>query len=95
MPYTVFITPPASADIMIAFEYYNSKSDCLGKRMTEEVDKLLNIISAMPQAYSMRYRNIRAAKIPSFPFLVFYKINEMNRSIQVLRVFNTHQQPFW
>ena len=95
MTYTIYVTPAASADIKIAVDYYNSKSNGLGQRMAGEADDVLGMIASNPKTYSIRYRDIRAAKIPSFPFLIFYKINEKNVIVQVLRVFNTYQRPFW
>ena len=95
MSYTIYLTPSAIADIIMAKEYYNSKSDGLGKRMAGEVDVMLQKVAAMPKTYSKRYRDIRAAKITSFPYLIYYKLVEKNKTIEVLRVFNTHQKPFW
>ena len=95
MKYVIYLTPSALADIAMANGYYNSKSDGLGKRMVNEVDIVLNNIASNPHIYSVRYRDIRAAKVATFPYLIFYKIKEMNKSVEVLRVFNTHQQPFW
>ena len=93
MGYTVYLTPSAIADITVAKDYYNSKTDGLGKRMANEVDLALHKISAMPKAYSKRYRNIRVAKVATFPYLIYYKIIEKDNLIEVLRVFNTHQRP--
>jgi len=93
--YNIYLTPAALADMAVATDYYNSKSDGLGKRMAGEVDATLDRIFVNPKIYSIRYRDIRAAKVATFPYLVFYKIKERNKSIQVLRIFNTHQQPFW
>ena len=95
MDYTIYLTPSAIADISLSKDYYNSKSDGLGKRMVNEVDLMLNKISAMPYAYSKRYCDIRAVKLSSFPYLIYYKIAEKSKLIQVLRVFNTHQREFW
>ena len=95
MDYTIYLAPSAIADITLAKDYYNSKSDGLGKRLAIEVDLMLYKVAAMPKIYSKRYRDIRAAKVPSFPYLIYYKIADKNKVIQVLRVFNTHQRPFW
>jgi len=95
MDYTIYLTPSAIADMAIATDYYNSKSEGLGKRMANEVDMVLSRIAANPKIFSFRYRDIRAAKVPSFPYLVFYKTRQIHKTIQVIRVFNTHQQPFW
>jgi toxin ParE1/3/4 len=95
MLYAIKLSPSALADIIVARDYYNSKVDGLGRRMANEIDLVLNRIVAAPKANAVRYRQIRAAKVTSFPYLVFYKIEEKHKSIQVMRIFNTHQQPFW
>lgn len=95
MDYTIFLTPSAYADMTIAKDYYNSKRDGLGKRMAEEVNVAFNNIASNPHAYSIRYRDVRAAKVSSFPYLVFYRIKNKSKLINILRVFNTHQQSFW
>jgi plasmid stabilization system protein ParE len=95
MQFTIYLSLRASKDIIDAVEYYNSKSTGLGKRLAFEVDTLLSKIANLPETYSLRYRNVRAAKVSTFPYLIFYKIEEAKSVIQVLRIFNTHQQPFW
>ena len=95
MGYTIYFTPSAIADITLAKDYYNSKSEGLGKRMAYEVDLALQHVAAMPKIYSKRYRDIRATKVSSFPYLIYYRIADKHSSIHVLRVFNTHQKPFW
>jgi len=93
--YTFYITPSAYADIKVAVDYYNSRSNGLGSRMAIEIDQMLEKIALNPLIFSVRHRHVRAAKLPSFPFLIFYKINNKAKSIQVLRVFNTYMKPFW
>ncbi len=70
MPYTIYLTSSAIADVTMAKEYYNSKVDGLGRRMTSEVDMMLSKIADMPYVYSKRYVSIRAARVPSFPYLI-------------------------
>ncbi len=95
MEFVLYLSPAASKDIIEAVNYYNSQSDGLGKRLAIETDTVLNNIAAAPKIYSFRYREIRAARIPSFPYLIYYTIDERNKLIQVLRIFNIHQKPFW
>jgi len=95
MSYTVLLTTSAVADITVAKEYYNSKNEGLGKKMANEIDIALSKISDRPEVYSKRYRDIRMAKIAVFPYLIHYIVIEKERTIRVLRVFNTHQKPLW
>jgi hypothetical protein len=93
--YVIYFSPRASVDIDNAIKYYDSQSNGLGKLLAIEIDVVLNKISELPNLCSVRYNNIRAAKLAVFPYLLFYKIDDRNNKVYVLRCFNTHQQPFW
>jgi len=95
MRFELYLSQTALIDITDASVYYNSKNEDLSKRLVAEIDAILNKIAEMPEIYSLRYKDVRSAKVSNFPYSVFYKINESKRAIQVLRIFNTHQQPFW
>jgi plasmid stabilization system protein ParE len=95
MGYDIYITPSALADMRIAVDFYNSRTEDLGRKMSYEVDDALHRIAAAPKSYSIRHKNKRAAKVRSFPFLIFYKILEKDKIVQVLRIFHTSQKPFW
>lgn len=76
-------------------DYYNSRSPNLGYRFTDEVDNSLQAIAKMPQAYGYRHKNVRAKLLYKFPFLVFFIIDDTKFIVQVLRIFNTSQEPYW
>lgn len=93
--YAIHITPAANRDMMCALEYYDAKLDELGDKLLNNIENIITRIANLPFSFTIRYQNIRAAKVPSFPYLLFYKIDERSKSVEILRVFNTHQQPFW
>lgn len=95
MIYSINITPTALEDIQSGIDYYNSRSADLGFRFADEVDNSLQAIVKMPAAYSYRYKNVRAKLAGKFPYLIFFTTNDNNFSIEVLRIFNTYQKPFW
>jgi hypothetical protein len=82
-------------DLNTAKEYYNGKSEGLGKKMASEVDAVLNLIALNPFTFSTRYKDVRAANLHTFPYLIFYKIDTVKHSIFIIRVFNTYRKPFW
>ncbi len=93
MIYTINITPAAIDDIQKGLSYYNSRAVNLGFAFTNEVDSSLKAIAKMPTAYGYRYKNIRAKLVSRFPYLIFFVINESITSGDVLRIFNTYQDP--
>jgi toxin ParE1/3/4 len=95
MPYTISITPTAIEDIDAAIEYYNALAPDLGYRFADIVNEGLERIAELPTASAVRYKNVRCKAVKRFPFIITYTIDEPGRSVNVLRVFNTYQEPLW
>jgi toxin ParE1/3/4 len=93
MSYSIFITPTASDDIAVAVEYYNALSPDLGYRFSDQVASYFDRIAALPGASAIRYKNVRCKPVKRFPYLITYTIDESTKSISILRVFNTYQEP--
>ena len=93
MPYTILITPTAIEDIAVAIEYYNALSADLGYRFADLVADYFNNIAELPTASAVRYKNIHCKPIKQFPFLITFTIDEAAHSVNILRVFNTYQEP--
>jgi plasmid stabilization system protein ParE len=93
MPYTILVTPTATDDITTALEYYNAVSADLGYRFADIVADYFDRIANWPTASPIRYKNIRGKAMKRFPYLITYTIDEAADSVNILRVFNTHQKP--
>jgi toxin ParE1/3/4 len=93
MPYSIFITPTATDDIAAAIEYYNALSPDLGFRFADQVARYFDRIAALPTASAIRYKNIRCKPLKQFPYLITYTVDETTKSINIMRVFNTYQEP--
>ena len=89
------LTQSAINDIENGVEYFNGLSENSGYRFADEIDSGLTQILKMPTAYSFRYKNVRAKQVNKFPFLIYFVIDEEKLTIEVLRIFNTYQNPFW
>lgn len=95
MPYTICVTPTAVDDIDAAIEYYNSLATDLGYRFADVINDYFERIALIPTSSAVRYNNIRCKPVTRFPFLITYIIDDANRSVNILRVFNTYQEPLW
>jgi plasmid stabilization system protein ParE len=93
--YTIDITPTALADITEAVDYWNSKQTYLGYDFIDEVEKSFQSILLLPTGFSKRYKEVRGKLVKRFSYLILYQINDTHQTIEVLRIFNTYQQPFW
>ena len=95
MLFDINLTQSAINDIENGVGYFNGLSENLGYRFADEIDSGLTQILKMPTAYSFRYKNVRAKQVNKFPFLIYFVIDEEKLTIEVLRIFNTYQNPFW
>ncbi|MBS1664679.1 MAG: type II toxin-antitoxin system RelE/ParE family toxin [Bacteroidetes bacterium] len=93
MSYSILITPTATDDIAAAIDYYNTLSLDLGYRFVDVVSDYFSRIAAMPTASAVRYKNVRCKPIPKFPYLIAYTVDEAAQAVNILRVFNTYQEP--
>lgn len=95
MAYTIYITPTALNDIDSAVNYYNDKVADLGFRFADEIDNSLQAIALQPNAYTERYRDVRGKLVKKFPYLILFRINTVIQNVEVVRIFNTSQNPYW
>jgi toxin ParE1/3/4 len=93
MPYTILITPTATEDIAVAIEYYNALAADLGYRFADLVAEYFDRIAELPTASAVRYKNVRCKPLKRFPYLITFTIDEPMHAINILRVFNTYQEP--
>jgi toxin ParE1/3/4 len=95
MQYSICVTPTAVEDITVAVEYYNSLAHDLGYRFADVIDEYFERIALFPTSSEIRYKNIRCKPVKRFPFLITFTIDEINQTVNILRVFNTYQEPLW
>lgn len=94
MGYELVLSQDSINDIDKAFNYYNSISSGLGFEFTNTLDNYFKNISNLPAASAIRYDLVRVKAIDTFPLTIHFTISD-NDQIIILRIFNTHQQPFW
>jgi len=75
--------------------YYNSKNDGLGYRFADEVHDNFASIAQNPDAFAERYKNVRGKLLKKFPYLILYRVNHANQSVEIIRLFNMWQNPYW
>jgi toxin ParE1/3/4 len=93
MPYTILVTPTATDDIAVAIEYYNLVATDLGYRFADLVAEYFDRIADLPTASAIRYKNVRCKPMKPFPYLIMFTIDEVAHAVNILRVFNTFQEP--
>jgi plasmid stabilization system protein ParE len=93
MKYQLKVSATAYQKTDDAYEYYEEQSQGLGERFLKSLEDSYLKLSQTPQFYGcIQYdKNIRDIKIKTFPFVIIFQIIE--KSVLVLRVFNTNQNP--
>jgi mRNA-degrading endonuclease RelE of RelBE toxin-antitoxin system len=92
MVYNLTILPQAQEEIQKAFEYYGNLSFLALTNFDKELEEVYQNLEINP-FYQVRYKHLRAIPFKSFPFLVFFDVDQDNAVIYIYSVFHTSQNP--
>ncbi len=83
----------AAYEILEAFEWYERKSDGLGKRFYNEVEQAIKKIQQNPFAFAgiKRNSNIRRVNLTHFPYKIFY--DPSKEPMRVIAIVHTSRSP--
>ena|ERR1700741_1197903 len=91
MTTTLLIRPRAEIQLRQAYDWYEEKRKGLGKEFLLSVESVFLIIEKKPLLFQTKYKNIRCALLPKFPYGVFYIVDK--KKIVVLSVFHLSRHP--
>jgi plasmid stabilization system protein ParE len=63
----------------------------LGTDFLAAISDQLRLIEQHPYQYALRYKDLRAALLSKFPYLIYYRVIE--QTIRVLAVLHTKRNP--
>jgi plasmid stabilization system protein ParE len=52
---------------------YESVKTGLGVRFHDQVDRRLLLAASQPQMFGVMYQDVRAIKVPKFPYAIYYR----------------------
>lgn len=93
MTYKVIVSPFAFQNIENALQYYiNNAGKKVAQNFLRDYQKTYNtlLINPFNQFHDVNYRFVPLAK---FPFIIFYVLNEENKTVEINAVFHTSQNP--
>lgn len=90
MSYKIVIEPRAIADIQDAVDYCETKREDLGAYFYQIVDEYIESIAKNP-FFQIRYKDYHGLPVKIFPYIILYYIDENEKTVYVLSVFNTSQ----
>jgi plasmid stabilization system protein ParE len=64
----------AQAEFDAAADDYEARSPGLGERFTRAVDEAFERIGRFPDLYAALFRDVRAALVRRFPFVVLFRV---------------------
>ncbi|HLN31008.1 MAG TPA: type II toxin-antitoxin system RelE/ParE family toxin [Gemmataceae bacterium] len=76
MTWPIVLRPEASLDVEEARDYFERKRADLGQEFLDQLKDVLDRISAMPQIYGSVWRNLRAARLRRFTYVVYYRVHD-------------------
>ncbi|MCP9768121.1 type II toxin-antitoxin system RelE/ParE family toxin [Lacihabitans sp. LS3-19] len=87
--FQVILEPKAEIDIEEAFDYYLKFSEKLAIRILQEIENKLEIISDIPEAFQVRYKEFRTISLKKFPYMIHYFVDSKSLEIHILAVLHT------
>ncbi|MCI5066705.1 type II toxin-antitoxin system RelE/ParE family toxin [bacterium] len=91
MSFKVRVEPEARADLVAAFDWYESQQEGLGLELLASAEATFSLLERFPEAYYEIYGDFRRAPIRRFPFALFYTIEE--ESVRVIGIFHYRRDP--
>lgn len=81
--YSLKFHPDFVDELAYAIDYYNKQAPNLGKRFRYAVKKQLILLKKSPLIKSIRYDDIRLARIEKFPYAIHYFMDLTNNWVLV------------
>ena len=93
MKYKIVFTPGAKEDLRNAAIWYNKQRKGLGKDFVKRIRERAAEIQDLPLSCQIRYKDIHTAVIEQFPYMMHYWVNEDNKTIYIITILHTSQDP--
>ena len=91
MSLPVVLRPEASQDAQEARDYLEAQQVGLGQAFLDRLSETLAGIGAMPEVYGIVWRNVCAARLRRFTFVVYYRVHADR--VEVLAVMHGSRHP--
>jgi plasmid stabilization system protein ParE len=83
--------PEAQADLLRTRDWYERQRVGLGEIFSVSVEQVVNRIETMPQMYAIVFRDVRRAKLRTFPYLIYYRV--LSDRIEVIAILHGSRDP--
>jgi len=76
-----------------SFGWYEQQQKGLGIRFIKSVKQKIDKIEESPELFAVKHKSYREARVPSFPYLIIYRVYNKEKIVRVFSVFHTAQNP--
>lgn len=90
MAYNVKMSSLAEQNVDNALAYYSDVSLSVAESFFTSLNESLLILKTNP-FFEVRYQKVRVLPLKKFPFLLLFEVDEADKTVLVLSVFNTYQ----
>lgn len=91
MSLPITVRPEATQDAEDARAYLESELPGLGEDFLSRLDEVFDRIRYMPKMYGIVARNVRAARLRRFTYVVYYRLHKDR--VEVLAILHGHRDP--
>ncbi len=89
--YKIELSDEAEVDLDKSYEYYANENEDLADNFYRYIANSIEEIRKNPNLYPDIHKNIRKFVIKKFPFVIYYKINDV--VVEVVAIFHTSRNP--
>ena len=93
MKSNIIFSSKASKTLQETFDWYEVRSEGLGLRFVELIDKSLKLISQNPESFPAKINNYREFVLNKFPYIIVYEYSKEQNAIYILHIFHTKRNP--
>ncbi len=87
MSFPLRFHPAVRSETDAAYRWYEQQRAGLGTEFLDEVESVLNEITANPARYGFAVDDIREGPLPRFPYAIYYRVK--SNHIRLLAVYHT------
>jgi plasmid stabilization system protein ParE len=81
----------AVADVSLAREWYEAKSPGLGGAFVESLEKIVDLVVDVPEAFPEIAVGLRRALLSRFPYALYYRFDGDRDDVEVIACLHTRQ----
>ncbi len=93
MDYKVILSSEAVKELQESYEWYEGRSEGLGVRFIELIDKVIKLILVNPEGYPIKRVPYREIVLSKFPYLIVYEFVKEKHIVYILHIFHTKRNP--